>query len=642
MRHWRMFVVVLCTLMFGAGFIFSAEGVKAQRNAQKTVPPKIKPESSNQITRIQTPIIRQRKNTKGGRYAATLAGKFSQAINPTATPPNDECSGAINIPSTTGFPVFSPVVDITEASIGSNDPALPTCLDFDDTGVDRSVWFTFTPQDAGPFVISTCENTPTATTVQDTVLTLYTSNGGCGDFVEVPPNGRSVFGCDDNSCDPDVNGQAVISTSLTANRTYYIVVREGLNNGYDSIDETGLGDVQVRIERTALPARAGDIMISEFRLSANRSSRDEFIELYNNTDIPRRIGNFRIRAFDPDPDFGYFEFRIPAGTNIPARGYYLIADVSSGRTYSLGALTAVDGKIFIGGDFFIDNEGLALVSGGEDADGNGTEDSPLVEIDKVGFTGATNSPFSFIEGTGLNRYTAPRTDEYSFLRRYVNGKPVDTNDNAADFIIVTTGNPTLFTSNVTAIFGAPGPQSTTSPYRGVNLSTLVSLFDTARAANQSPNVDRYLDAVNIANATQGTLAFRRTFTNITGAPITRLRFRFVNLTTLGAPNQVGGLVQADLRALSSPGGGRVIITRTDGTQVAISNLTLEPPANGTNTGAGGGLNSTLRASLPTVLQGDMTVEQLAPNESVSVEFLFGVNSPRGSIARFSCIVEALP
>ncbi|MCP9493574.1 MAG: lamin tail domain-containing protein [Pyrinomonadaceae bacterium MAG19_C2-C3] len=639
MRHWRMFVVVLCVLMFGAGFIFSASGVKAQRNPYKLAASKVKPKPLNQATRIQTPIVRQRKNTKGGRYAATLASKSSQAINPTATPPNDECSGAINIPSTVGFPVFSPVVDVTEASIGSNEPSLPTCLDFDDTGVDRSVWFTFTPQDSGPFVISTCENAPTGTTVQDTVLTLYTSNGGCGGFTEVPANGRSVFGCDDNSCDPDVNGQAVISTSLTANTTYYIVVREGLNNGYESIDETGLADVQVRIERTAIPARVGDILISEFRLSANRSSRDEFIELYNNTDIPRRIGNFRIRAFDPD--FGYYEFRIPAGTNIPARGHYLIADVSSGRTYSLGSLTAVDGKIFIASDFFIDNEGLALVSGGEDADSDGAEDSPLVEIDKVGFTGATNSPFSFIEGTGLNRYTAPGTGEYSFLRKFVNGKPVDTNDNAADFIVVTTGNPTSFTTNVTTIFGAPGPQSTTSPYRGVNLSTRVSLLDTARAANQTPNVDRYLDAVNIANATQGTLAFRRTFTNITGAPITRLRFRFVNLTTLGTPS-VGKLTQADLRALSSPGGGRVAITRTDGTQVAISNLTLEPPANGTSTGAGGGLNSTVRASLPTVLQGGMSVEQLAPNESVSLEFLFGVNSPRGSIARFSCIVEALP
>lgn len=381
-------------------------------------------------------------------------------------------------------------------------------------------------------------------------------------------------------------------------------------------------------------------MISEFRLSANSSSRDEFIELYNNTDIPRRIGNLRIRAFDPD--FGYYEFRIPTGTNIPARGYYLIADVSSGRTYSLGDLTAVDGKIFVGGDFFIDNEGLALVSGGEDVDLDGAEDSPLVEIDKVGFTGATNSPFSFIEGTGLTRYTAPGTGEYSFLRKYVNGKPVDTNNNAADFIVVTTGSPTSFTSNVPTIFGAPGPQSTTSPYRGVNISTLVSLLDTMRAANQSPNVDRYLDAVNAANATQGTLAFRRTFTNITGAPITRLRFRFVNLTTLGAPNQVGGLSQADLRALSSPGGGRVTITRADGTQVAINNLTLEPPANGTSTGAGGGLNSTVRASLPTVLQGGMSVEQLAPNESVNVEFLFGVNSPRGSIARYAVVVESLP
>jgi len=44
---------------------------------------------------------------------------------------------------------------------------------------------------------------------------------------------------------------------------------------------------------------------------------------------------------------------------------------------------------------------------------------------------------------------------------------------------------------------------------------------------------------------------RRRFTNNTGATITRLRFRIVDITTLNSPGYVSGGTQADLRATNS-------------------------------------------------------------------------------------------
>ena len=66
----------------------------------------------------------------------------------------------------------------------------------------------------------------------------------------------------------------------------------------------------------------------------------------------------------------------------------------------------------------------------------------------------------------------------------------------------------------------------------------------------------------VVNGPLGTIAIRRKFTNTTGAPLTTLRFRIADLTTLNSP---GFGSQADLRLISSaladfnvpisPGGG---------------------------------------------------------------------------------------
>jgi hypothetical protein len=122
----------------------------------------------------------------------------------------------------------------------------------------------------------------------------------------------------------------------------------------------------------------------------------------------------------------------------------------------------------------------------------------------------------------------------------------------------------------------------------------------------------------------GTLSIQRRFKNTTNDPITRLRFRVVDITTLNTP--LASAPQADMRVLSSTG----TVTNSQGEEViTVTGLTLEEPPAQAN---GGGLNSTLTVALP----GNM----LAPGSSIDVQFLLGVQQ-QGNF-RFLVNVEALP
>jgi hypothetical protein len=117
------------------------------------------------------------------------------------------------------------------------------------------------------------------------------------------------------------------------------------------------------------------------------------------------------------------------------------------------------------------------------------------------------------------------------------------------------------------------------------------------------------------------LKIRRTVTNGTGSPVTRLRFRVIDITTYPAP---AGIV--DFRLRSSPAGQ---VTRTDGSVVTLQGLTLEAPP---TQPLGGGFNSTASIGAITLAQ------PLQPGASMNVEFLLGVYQS-GSF-RFYISVEA--
>src|SRR6185436_7287717 len=128
---------------------------------------------------------------------------------------------------------------------------------------------------------------------------------------------------------------------------------------------------------------------------------------------------------------------------------------------------------------------------------------------------------------------------------------------------------------------------------------------------------------------------RRRVQNTTGATVTRLRFRVVEVTTFPSP----GAGTADLRVITST--PVVLSGITDpatcartGTptpvpcQVTAQATVLETPPAPPN---GGGYNSTVTLSIP---------GGLANNASIDVNFSLGV--VQGGTFRFYIIVEALP
>ena len=150
----------------------------------------------------------------------------------------------------------------------------------------------------------------------------------------------------------------------------------------------------------------------------------------------------------------------------------------------------------------------------------------------------------------------------------------------------------------------------------------------SRSASPStapPN--RVRDTTPVTNGALGTLSIRRRFTNHTGAPVTTLRFRIVNVTTLNSPSVCGGCPQADLRALSSPD----VSVTVGGMPVTVRGTTLEQESAQT---LGGGLNSSLAVGAIDLAQ------PLAAGSSVEVQFLLGVQ--QGGQFSFFVNVEALP
>jgi hypothetical protein len=267
--------------------------------------------------------------------------------------------------------------------------------------------------------------------------------------------------------------------------------------------------------------------------------------------------------------------------------------------------------------------------------------SSITRLDAVGFNTNTGGGVCDLlkEGTTLPAVSGS-TLQYSF-ERDVCGKganpsalgvcpsntPVDTNNNATDFLFAdVTGSQRL---------GAPGVENATSPIQ--RNSTIASvLVDATQPAAAAPN--RVRDLTNSAppNTTLGTLSFRRRFVNNTGAPVTRLRFRIVDITSLPTP---GGI--ADLRVLTSANvsvsGVNDAATclaatgsATTPCTITVQGTTLEAPAQV----LGGALNSTLSAGTITL------ATPLANGASVNLQLLLGVQS--GGVFKFYLNVEALP
>ncbi|HEY0101534.1 MAG TPA: hypothetical protein VGB76_21590, partial [Pyrinomonadaceae bacterium] len=224
-------------------------------------------------------------------------------------------------------------------------------------------------------------------------------------------------------------------------------------------------------------------------------------------------------------------------------------------------------------------------------------------------------PLTFAPGVA----GAAAMPNFSYVRKLGSGLPADTDDNANDFMLVSTGGEAF--GATASVLGAPGPESSTSPAQR-NAQIKASLVDPQVSSSGVPNRARL--GVPVTNGQYGTFVIRRKFTNKTGASITRLRFRIVDITTYPRSNNA----TADLRLINSPD-MEITLTPVNGeaATVTVKGTSLEQSSAQPQ---GGGINSTMMVALPG--------GALAPNNSINVQFVMGVEQ-NGSF-RFIVNVEA--
>lgn len=382
----------------------------------------------------------------------------------------------------------------------------------------------------------------------------------------------------------------------------------------------------------AQTATAGQIIISEFRVRGPNGANDEFIELYNASGADHTVTAASGSGYGVAASDGTTRCSIPNGTVIPNRGHYLCVN-SVG--YSLASYPAGNGTTATGDATYTtdipDNAGIAVFNNNT----GGASYSLANRLDAVGSTSEANTLYK--EGTGYPALT-PFSIDYSFYRDNcgkqgsiptpgpcTTGVPIDTNNNAANFIFVDTNGTS---AGAGQRLGAPGPENLSAPInRTASIAT--NILDSCVVASSAPNRVRDFTSDPAQNSTFGTLDIRRTFTNFTGGNVTRLRFRVVDVTTFPAPSGI-----ADLRPRTSTA---VVVTvdrppcGSGTSNVTVQGTTLEQPPSQPN---GGGFNTTMSAGTVTL------ATPIANGASIDLRFLLGIQQT-GQF-RFIVVIEALP
>lgn len=387
-------------------------------------------------------------------------------------------------------------------------------------------------------------------------------------------------------------------------------------------------------ETRAVTATAGQLVISEFRVRGPNGANDEFIEIRNASGADHTVDALSGSGYGVAASDGVTRCIIPNGTVIPVHGHYLCVN-SVG--YSLASYPAGNGTTATGDSTYTtnipDNAGIAIFNNST----GGASYTLANRLDAVGSTSEANTLYK--EGTGYPALV-PFSIDYAFHRDACGkkgsitafgpcpsgGLPVDTNDNANDFVFVDTNGTS---AGAGQRLGAPGPENLSAPWSNGAPSFTAASLDPCAAVNSPPNRVRDFMSDPPNNSTFGTLDIRQTVTNATGGNITRLRFRIVDLTTFPAPSGI-----ADLRPRTSTA---VVVTvdrapcGSGTSNVTVNGTTLEQPPSQPN---GGGFNSSLSAGTVTL------ATPIANGASIDVRFLLGIQQT--GYFRFAVEVEALP
>lgn len=433
----------------------------------------------------------------------------------------------------------------------------------------------------------------------------------------------------DASAGPSLTLDTLVSVTLPAavNNQPVVQIRIITANAAGSDEWIGIDNISV----------AASLIISEFRVRGPSGQNDEFIEIYNPHDTSYTINSsdgsagFGIAASD-----GVIRCTIPNGTVMPPRGHYLCVNTAG---YSLTGYPAGNGTTATGDATYTtnipDNAGIAIFN-----TANTAAFSTGTRLDAVGSTSEANTLYR--EGSGYTAITPFSVDASLYRDEMWTGNnvpqidngcnpfPKDTDTNTQDFLWVdTNGTNAGFGQRL----GAPGPQNLSSPL-GPTFSSGgfgITLLDPSQPIGASPNFVRDFTSDPPNNSTFGTIDIRRTFTNNTGVPITRLRFRVTQISTFPSP---GGI--ADLRPRSST----AIIVPITGTNPAcpgnvcfVQGTTLEEAFVNQQIN-GGGFNSSMSAGTVTLAQ------PLPAGASINLRFLFGIQQTGAFDLGFN--LESLP
>ena len=385
-------------------------------------------------------------------------------------------------------------------------------------------------------------------------------------------------------------------------------------------------------------ATAGQLVISEFRLRNFTAPGDEFIEIYNASGAAHTVAAASGAGYGIAASDGVTRCTIPNGTVIPNGGHFLCVNASE---YSLASYPAGEGTTALGDATYVtdipDNAGIAIFNNNS----GGGSYSLANRLDAAGSTSEANTIYK--EGAGYPALVST-PGNYAFIRKspgwcgyncpvsarapIYNSRPVDTNNNASDFYYADTVGSSPGAGDR---LGAPGPENLGSPIALDGSSTfVVQKFSGCVPRDFPPNVVRD-PTPDFANHSQfGTIEFRTRWTNDTGANITRLRFRVVELSTYPAASGY-----ADLRVRTSAATTGTVDSYPCGTGTSSANLagtTLEEPPSATP--GGGGYNTSLG------VPGVTTASPIAAGTSLNVRMLLGVEQT--GITRFCVVPETIP
>ncbi len=457
----------------------------------------------------------------------------------------------------------------------------------------------------------------------------------------LPASERYSFTFDGNA---QVLDQILVNDDAFLAVTRFAYARDDADfavKNYELANELRLSDHDQPIVYLSLGGLAtGSVIISEFRFRGPTfspgqgvdGSLDEYIELYNNTNTNITVNSvdatsgWALSYLDSAGTVQNVAAIIPNGTVIPARGHYLLTNeptppqpngLAVVGEYTLDSYAAGNFRYGAGAINIPDNSAIALFQTANPSNYSVANRLDAVSLSAV--VGATADLYR--EGSNLPSPGA-NDGQYAFVRKLVTGVPQDTNNNSADFAFVSTNGGSY--GGVQSQLGAPGPENALSPIQR-NSTVKTSLIEPGTSSSVAPN--RVRDLTPVTNGALGTLSIRRRFTNQTGQPITRLRFRLVDITTLNSPGYSLGGPQADVRAIDGSDFG---ITTSLGV-LTVRGLTVEQPSPLLQPN-GAGLNSSVTVVLPG--------GAIAPGATIDVHFLLGVQ--QGGTFRAFVNVEALP